>query len=137
MSDPIADFYSGPTRQQGGGSRRLITPMSSAGKAAIPVFRGIKERTTELSKEPQVKAVVKQGRDGKQFGIERLKEKNTDNFKEDLKKVERLKWLSRRKKDKGKQMYQYRQTVPEASPKVSGKQYKRSRIGALLGNDTY
>jgi hypothetical protein len=88
----------------------------------------------EVDNRSQVKAVVKQGRDGKQFGIERIKEKSTDNFKEDLKKIERLKWLSRRKKDKGKQMYQHRQTVPEASPQITGKQqqYKRSRIGDFL-----
>ena len=103
------------------------------------MFRGIKERTTELAKNPQVSATIKHGRNGKQFGIERIKEKSTDNFKEDLKKVERLKWLSRRKKEQGKQMYQHRQAPPETSPKVTGKQqqYKRSRIDALLINYTY
>jgi hypothetical protein len=94
--------------------------MTQGSKYAIPVFRG---GVSAAAAEPKPKAQT-------------IKRPST--FEEDLAKVERLKALSRSKKTQGKPLYQYQHNTPteQAAPKKK-QPYKRSKVGALLGDDTY
>src|SRR6266853_1208768 len=47
MSDAIADFYSKPSGQVGGG-KQMGGPMSSGTKHAVPLWKGIKQEIREV-----------------------------------------------------------------------------------------
>src|SRR6266853_5387449 len=75
MSDAIADFYSKPSGQVGGG-KQMGGPMSSSSKYAVPLWKGIKQEIREIvpkaiSKlDGSSKIATKLSKDVRSLGVE-------------------------------------------------------------------
>jgi len=117
MSDAIADFYSKPSGQVGGG-KQMGGPMSSSSKYAVPLWKGIKQEIREIvpkaiSKlDGSSKIAPKLSKDVRSLGVE---ENGVKRYRPKAKKVRF-------------------DSEDEEEPKYK---HKRSRIAEALGDDTW